>query len=140
VRRRLIDDIPVLPSAEGFGRSSTWVPPPAPGPEGLLQGVHGALRPGGLLVGEIGMDGNLETFRRACYDVLWDEGALLHPSKGWGTPSNLKCLKDPYFRFSLTPSVFFFYGFSFGLFKKYFRCFLNQDRRVYPLLASLAGP
>jgi len=44
------------------------------GPEGLLQGVHGALRPGGLLVGEIGMDGNLETFRRACYDVLWDEG------------------------------------------------------------------
>eukprot|EP00667_Euglena_gracilis_P023694 EG_transcript_26893 len=44
------------------------------GPEGILQGVHQVLKPGGYLVGEIGADGNMETFRLACYDVLRDEG------------------------------------------------------------------
>lgn len=44
------------------------------GPEGILRGVQQVLRPGGRLIGEIGADGNLETFRLACYDVLRDEG------------------------------------------------------------------
>eukprot|EP00906_Rhabdomonas_costata_P017207 RCo024813 len=48
-------------------------------PENILKGVYAALKPGGSFVGEMGGDGNLETFRMACYEVLHANGVEAAP-------------------------------------------------------------
>ena len=60
----------------------------ATGPELILSGVYDALKPGGRFVGEIGADGNMETFRMACYDFLREQGVDATPYDPYFFPTS----------------------------------------------------
>lgn len=65
-------------------------------PQSILKGVYNSLVPGGTFVGEIGADGNLETLRMACYDVLRLNGidASLHDPYFFPTEKEMKSMLE----------------------------------------------